>query len=129
MFLSVTAKDAETYIHEFDCKSVIHLPLFLPEWKVNAITGMGTYCLYHGDLSVDANIIIIEWLVKKIFVDVDIYLKIAGKKPPKSLKKLIQQYKNITLISDPFNSTYSFTNLALVVPESANTVRTTSFLL
>lgn len=103
-FLSVTSKDAETYRHEFNCRSITHLPLFLPEWKVKATTGMGSYCLYQGDLSVDANIKIIEWLVRKIFGVVDISLKIAGKKPPKSLKKLIKQYRNITLIADPSES-------------------------
>lgn len=105
MFLSVTSKDAETYRNEFGCRSIKHLPLFLAEWKVNAQTGMGSYCLYQGDLSVDANIIIVEWLVKKIFADVDISLKIAGKKPPKSLKNLIRQYKNIVIISDPSDLT------------------------
>jgi glycosyltransferase involved in cell wall biosynthesis len=104
-FLTVTAKDAETYRHQFGCRSITHLPLFLPEWKVNALTGMGSYCLYQGDLSVDANIKIIEWLVKKIFGDVDISLKIAGKKPPKRLKKLIKQYRNISLIADPSEAT------------------------
>jgi hypothetical protein len=103
-FLSVTTKDAETYINEFACRSITHLPLFLPEWKVNAATGIGSYCLYQGDLSVDANIKIIEWMVKKIFGNIDISLKIAGKKPPKSLKKLIKQYKNISLIADPSES-------------------------
>jgi hypothetical protein len=49
VFLSVTEKDAETYRRIFNCKSVQHLPLFLPSWKVIATSGMGGYCLYQGD--------------------------------------------------------------------------------
>jgi hypothetical protein len=87
VFLSVTEKDAETYRRIFNCKSVQHLPLFLPSWKVIATSGMGGYCLYQGDLSVDANVTIVEWMVKKIFSGIDVSLKIAGKRPPASLKK------------------------------------------
>jgi hypothetical protein len=100
-FLTVTARDADTYSKEFHGKSIVHLPLFLPGWKVNILQGMGTYCLYQGDLSVDANLNIIEWLVKKVFSEMDISLKIAGKNPPRSLKKLADSYKNISLISNP----------------------------
>jgi hypothetical protein len=101
VFLSVTEKDAETYRRIFNCKSVQHLPLFLPSWKVIATSGMGGYCLYQGDLSVDANVTIVEWMVKKIFSGIDVSLKIAGKRPPASLKKLAGAYQNITLIADP----------------------------
>ncbi len=105
MFLTVTAKDAEKYTKEFKGKSIVHLPLFLPDWKVNILQGMGTYCLYQGDLSVDGNIKILEWLVKKVFSEIDISLKIAGKNPPGSLKKLIEPYQNISLIANPVEAT------------------------
>lgn len=103
-FLTVTEKDATTYKRAFNCKRIFHLPLFLPPWKAKTAAGMGGYCLYQGDLSVDANINIIEWLVKKIFADIDVSLKIAGKTPPVSLKKLVTAYQNITLIADPSES-------------------------
>lgn len=103
-FLSVTEKDATVYRHEFDCETITHLPLFLPPWKVNAIPGMGGYCLYHGDLGIDANIKMVEWLVKKIFADMDISLKVAGKNPPSSLAKLVRPYRNINLVADPSES-------------------------
>jgi len=104
IFLSVTEKDATTYIKEFGCRSVIHLPLFLPDWKINLIAGMGSYCLYQGDLSIDANIKIVEWLVKKIFAELDISLIIAGKNPTDGIKKMVKEYKNISLIADPSES-------------------------
>jgi hypothetical protein len=101
IFLGVTEKDAATYRHEFDCETITHLPLFIPPWQVNAAAGMGSYCLYHGDLSVDGNIRMVEWLVKKVFADIDISLKVAGKNPPASLSKLIKGYQNIVLIANP----------------------------
>jgi glycosyltransferase involved in cell wall biosynthesis len=104
VFLSVTEKDAQTYRRIFHCKAIQHLPLFLPPWKVNATPGMGGYCLYQGDLGVDANINIVEWMVKKIFSGIDVSLKIAGKNPPASLKKLATAYQNITLIAGPSES-------------------------
>jgi hypothetical protein len=100
-FFSVTEKDAATYRKDFACKNITHLPLFLPPWDVNVTSGMGGYCLYQGDLSVDANVKMVEWLVKKVFTDIDISLKIAGKKPPTYLSKLIKPYQNISLIADP----------------------------
>jgi hypothetical protein len=101
IFLTVTQKDADTYRNLFNGRSIFYLPLFLPPWKVSASAGMGAYCLYQGDLSVDANINIVEWLVKKIFFDANASLKIAGKRPPVAIKKLADLYENITLIADP----------------------------
>jgi glycosyltransferase involved in cell wall biosynthesis len=62
---------------------------------------MGGYCLYQGDLSVDANINMVEWLVKKIFANIDVSLKIAGKNPPASLQRLADTYQNITIAVNP----------------------------
>jgi glycosyltransferase involved in cell wall biosynthesis len=101
VFISVSEKDVTTYRHEFDCENITYLPLFLPPWKVNAASGMGGYCLYQGDLGVEANEKMAEWLVKKVFADIDISLKIAGKNPPAKLQKLIGSYENINLIADP----------------------------
>jgi hypothetical protein len=100
-FLSVTEKDAATYRQLFACGNITHLPLFLPPWTVNTTPGMGGYCLYQGDLSVDANVKMVEWLVRKVFADIDISLKIAGKNPPEYLFKLVEPYQNITLIANP----------------------------
>jgi glycosyltransferase involved in cell wall biosynthesis len=101
IFFSITEKDALTYRSEFGCNNISYLPLFLPNWKVNAEEGIGGFCLYHGDLSVDANAKIVEWLAKNVFADIDISLKIAGKNPPASLVQALKPYKNITLIADP----------------------------
>lgn len=104
-FLAVTEKDAALYHAIFNCENASYIPLFLPPWKVNIQTGMGGYCLYQGDLSIDANIRVVEWLVKKVFADTDVSLKIAGKKPSRSLQRICSGYKNISLIAGPSQST------------------------
>jgi glycosyltransferase involved in cell wall biosynthesis len=101
VFISVSQNDVATYRRAFDCENITYLPLFLPPWSVNAMSGMGGYCLYQGDLSVDANAKMAKWLAKKIFAALDISLKIAGKNPPASLQKIVSTYKNVTLIADP----------------------------
>ncbi|MCE3283640.1 MAG: glycosyltransferase [Chitinophagaceae bacterium] len=100
-FLTVTEKDAEQYRKEFNCHHITHLPLFLPGWEVSAPPGMGGYCLYQGDLSVAANEQIARRLIKEVFPGLDISLKIAGKNPGRHLEKIVQPYRNITLIANP----------------------------
>lgn len=99
-FLAVTEKDAAVYRDEFGCRDITYLPLFLP-WKTNTLPGMGSYCLYQGDLSVEANTKTAMWLVKEVFAGMDISFKIAGKKPPRSLQKAVSSHPNITLTADP----------------------------
>jgi glycosyltransferase involved in cell wall biosynthesis len=99
-FLSVTEKDADTYRREFDCRDINYLSLFLPEWKVSSAEGKGNYCLYQGDLSVDANEKAALWLMKDVFADNDMPLVIAGKNPSGKLMKL-QHKKNISLVANP----------------------------
>jgi hypothetical protein len=100
-FFSVTDKDAVTYRHRFNCRRISHLPLFLPDWKVDSKEGVGAYCLYQGDLSVAANSNMAEWLIKNVFAGSNISLKIAGKKPPVHLTRIISKHDNIALIADP----------------------------
>ncbi len=103
-FLSVTEKDATDFKTKYHCHSVSYLPLFLPGWKVTSNTGIGAYCLYQGDLSVDANVKMVEWIVKKVFSETTIPLKIAGKNPPGRLKKIINGYDHISIIENPGES-------------------------
>ena len=50
-FWAVAKQDVDYYRQEFNCGAMQHyLPLFIPDWKVNGQEGMGTYCLYHGNL-------------------------------------------------------------------------------
>ena len=72
--------------HRFDCMS--------------SHSGFGDYCLYHSDLSVIENQQVAEFLIKKVFADLDFKLIIAGRNPSPSLFKLVKKAKNVSLFSN-----------------------------
>ena len=100
-FWTVARHDVEYYQKEFECENIKYLPLFIPAWKMNAVEGMGDYCLYHGALEVEENEYAVKWLVKKVFKNIDLPFVIAGRNPFKSIDSLVKKYKNITLVSNP----------------------------
>lgn len=99
-FWSVTEKDAEIY-KEIGCTSAQFLPLFLPEWKIKTLEGNGTFCLYHGDLSVMENEKAVIWLIKEVFNDLQIPFVIAGKNPSPKIWKLLHNKNTTCLIANP----------------------------
>jgi glycosyltransferase involved in cell wall biosynthesis len=100
-FLSVSEKDTITYQTIFNCSNVFHLPLFLPKtWQVNSLEGKGNYCLFNGDLSVDINEKVANWLLKNA-IDSNTKFIIAGKNPSLQLQKSITVHTNCSLIANP----------------------------
>lgn len=100
-FWSVTEKDAQTYKEEFRCNKIEYLPLFLSSWKIECKAGMGSFCLYHGKLSVDENEYAATWLIEKIFSKLKIPLVIAGMNPSSSLQNLAKENAQICIIANP----------------------------
>ena len=101
-FLAVNEKDIVTYQNVFAAKDVKFLPVFLPFQKVNSETGKGTFCLYHGNLSVAENEKAALWLLQNIFNElINIRFIIAGKNPSEALKKEVIRNKNVQLIENP----------------------------
>ena len=100
-FWSVTKKDAAVYKKEFDCNNIKYLPLFLPQWTIECKPGMGSFCLYHGKLSVDENEYAATWLLKNIFSKLEIPLVIAGMNPSSSLQKLAKEHQHACIIANP----------------------------
>ncbi|MGI8635193.1 MAG: glycosyltransferase [Segetibacter sp.] len=98
-FFSVTKKDAEVY-QQLDSK-VEFLPLFLPDWTVNTGEGKGSFCLYHGDLSVAENEKAVIWLLEAVFNDLPLPFVVAGKNPSEKLLKLIEGNQSTCLIANP----------------------------
>jgi hypothetical protein len=99
--LAVSQHDA-SYLHSiFPSRKVVYLPSFHGNNEVSSLPGKGSFALYHGNLTVAENLKAAEYLVREVFNDIDIPLKIAGLNPPKSLKKLVDKYGNIALIASP----------------------------
>jgi hypothetical protein len=99
-FFSVATADAEVY-KKLGCKNIKHIPLLLPDWKVISQPGRGTFCLYHGDLSVAENEKAATWLLQQVFTDTDIPFVIAGKNAPATLHAMAEKKNNTCIVSNP----------------------------
>jgi hypothetical protein len=99
--LVVSQTDREYLAKQFPEKEVVYLPSFHGNSEVKSQPGNGDYVLYHGNLSVGENALAAEYLVKEIFNDIQVPLKIAGLNPSESLKNLVDGFKNIELIPNP----------------------------
>lgn len=99
-FISVTQKDAVEY-GKVGCRSVLHLPLFLPEWQVSTTEGKGSFCLYQGDLSVAENEKAAKWLITQVFNGLNIPFVIAGKNPSERLRQLVNARSCTCLVANP----------------------------
>lgn len=100
-FFTVTRKDAAFYREVLGARNVNFLPIFLPPEKVISTPGIGSYCLYHGNLEVEENEKAAVWLIRNVFNKIEIPFIIAGKNPSKSLRKMAASKSNIQLISNP----------------------------
>ena len=99
-FLTVAKKDLEAY-KRLGSDKVHFLPLFLPPWKVVTPEGKGSFCLYHGDLSVAENETAVILLLKEIFNEMTVPFVIAGKNPTKKIVDRIGDKNWICLIENP----------------------------
>ncbi|HWB27107.1 MAG TPA: glycosyltransferase [Chitinophagaceae bacterium] len=98
---AVSPGDRDIYRDLLGAVTAEYLPLFLPpEWKVQGLQGMGTYCLYHGDLGIEMNEKAATWLLK-LFSGLTIPLVIAGKNPSKKLQKLVNANEGVCLVANP----------------------------
>ena len=102
-FLSVSEKDKETYQQKFNAKEIKYLPVFLPFKTINSQAGSGSFCLYHGNLSVPENEKAALWLIENVFDSLDVPFIIAGKKPSAHLKNTVDSKENFCLIENPSN--------------------------
>lgn len=79
------------------------LNVFHENEEVSCKAGKGDYHLFHGNLSVNENEKIVEYLVNDIYKgEASLFpLKIAGKDPSPKIRSMINDYENIELISNP----------------------------
>jgi hypothetical protein len=101
LFLSLSKKDIKIYTEIFNADNIAYLPAFIPHDYVEIKTGVGNYCLYHGNLSVSENEMAARWLLKNIFNGLNIPIVIAGKNPSKILIDMADNAKNVTIIINP----------------------------
>lgn len=98
--LYMTLHDAGHYSQK-KCANWGVLPVFHANEKINCLEGIGTYCLYHGNLSIPENEKTAIWLLENVFNDLTVPFVIAGKNPSKKLEELVHENQHTCLISNP----------------------------
>ena len=98
---TVSTEDLLFYKKSFGANKIQFIPVFLPYDAVNISAGKGSYCLYHGNLSINENEIAALWLMEKVFNSIKIPLIIAGKNPSKKLKSEAKKYKFVSIVESP----------------------------
>ena len=100
-FLAVSKQDVVLYQIFFNAPDIHYLPVFIPYSMAIGKEGSGTYCLYHGNLSINENEAAARWLLENVFVKNKIPFVIAGKAPSKKLLQLAQQQSHTCLVANP----------------------------
>ena len=96
---AISASDQE-YFKSRHPDSVL-IPAFHQFSEITSRTGIGSYFLYHGNLEVEENQEVVEFLVNKVFRGIDIQLVIAGKNPPLRIKRFQMENPGITIMANP----------------------------
>ncbi len=100
LFVAVSEEDKTWYQKNLGANAAF-LPVFLPWEEVKQSTERGCFCLYHGNLSVNENEKVADWLMNEVFDTLDIPLIIAGKKPSLPLQSLAHSRPHTCITCSP----------------------------
>lgn len=98
--LYMTLHDAGHYCKK-ECANWGLLPVFHANEKISCEEGVGSYCLYHGNLGVPENEKTAIWLLETVFNDLPIPFVIAGKNPSKKLEAKAYEKQHTCLVANP----------------------------
>jgi hypothetical protein len=99
LLLAVSKKD-----HEYFRKKYLKCELIFPFHPFDRISGQpgsGDYVIYHGDLSVNENGKIADFLIREVFSLVPFTCIIAGKRPQPDMVERAGAFTNIRVVPDP----------------------------
>ena len=99
--LPISEREASKIRKEQPKADVRPLPAFVGLDTAESETGMGSFCIYHGNLSVAENEKAATWLLKKVFNDLAIPLVVAGKAPSARLRRLAHREQHTCIVADP----------------------------
>lgn len=100
-YVTISEKDENVFKTNYGLKKVFFIPAFVPWQAVASLTGSGTYCLYHGNLSVAENEAAALWLIETVFSKLHIPFMIAGKPISEKVIKAAAPFPHITLNANP----------------------------
>lgn len=99
VLLTISQHDCDFFQKKYPNKIVSLLPAFHPTESLEILSGKGTYCLYHGNLSVAENIEAVKFLTESVFSKLNYKLIVAGKSPSEMLLQLSNNH--VELIANP----------------------------
>jgi hypothetical protein len=98
---AVNENDAAYFINKYNIP-VYYIPSFHPFNQVRTKAGSGAYVLFHGNLTVNENISIAEWILKHLVAELpEISFVFAGKEPSSGFIGKCMKYANVTVESNP----------------------------
>jgi hypothetical protein len=100
-YACITQREEQFFCNEYGLKNAFFLPVFTPYHEIRCLEGMGTFCLYHGNLGVAENEKAAIWLLNEVFFKIKIPLVIAGKNPSRRLDKLAHLCQHTCLVANP----------------------------
>jgi len=98
---AVSTSDAENFKNNYGFSDVHFIPPFIPWQTLSSLTGLGKFCLYHGNMKVPENVAAAKWLVEEIFRKLPVPFIIAGNGMPKEALNWEKKYKNIQVVTNP----------------------------
>ncbi|MFN8291647.1 MAG: mannosyltransferase [Chitinophagaceae bacterium] len=101
VYACITAEDVKRLQEKTSLHQVQLLPAFPSYQQVSGEEGMGSLCLFHGNLSVPENEQAAMWLLRKVFTRIKKPFVIAGKKPSRRLEKMAHLCQHTCLVGDP----------------------------
>jgi hypothetical protein len=104
IYACLSPTDMQTFHNVYKKPRVCYLPASLSWQEVHGPTGMGNFCLYHGNLSVAENEEAALWLLEHVFNRVHKPFVIAGKAPSKKLERAAHRFRHTCLVADPTDS-------------------------
>ncbi|MFN4284975.1 MAG: glycosyltransferase [Lacibacter sp.] len=100
-FFCISTDDANFYKRKLKAGETQYLPAFIPQQLVHSKPGKGSFCLYHGNLSVAENEKAATWLLEKVFDDLEIPFVVAGKNPSPRLVALAHKRQHTCIVENP----------------------------
>lgn len=97
---AVTEADA-AHFRAIGCKNVWLMPSSHTCETIEATPGLGTYALFHADLSVADNNAAASYLTEEVFAKSSTPAVVAGRQPSQQLAALIDRYPHIRLVANP----------------------------
>ena len=101
IYAFISQEDRKTFHEKYQLGRTEFLPAFSNWQSITSDEGVGSFCLYHGNLSVPENEQAAIWLLKKVFSKIKLPFVIAGKKPSKRLLGLARLHQHCKIVADP----------------------------